>query len=74
MSAIEDEFHFLCICPSYNVARASLFNSATDIYPPFAQLSNKNKFVFIITHLWKELGKVLNISWQIRQSKLYQTR
>ena len=48
-SVIEDEFHVLMKCPSYEEARNGVFMELTNARPPFGGLSDQEKFVELMT-------------------------
>ena len=41
---MEDEIHFLCHCVVYENLRSNLFQSVTQKYPQFQDLSDHEKF------------------------------
>ena len=68
---IEDEFHFLCVCTKYNLARECLFNRMSDKYPEFPNLGIFDKFKFILKKSDRELTKFLRTAWETRKLQLY---
>ena len=50
-NAIEDEFHFLCICPIYQNLRENLYSSYYNISNDFMDLSGDQKFVYMLIYL-----------------------
>ena len=69
---IENEYHFLCICPKYAKERSIMYNSLSKKYPEFNFLTNDDKFYYILNNANKVLGSFLTKSWEIRKSSLYQ--
>ena len=41
---LEDEMHFVCVCPRFSSLRVELFSSVTFYYPSFAFLSVADQF------------------------------
>ena len=72
---VEDEEHFLIECPKYEEYRKSLFESASELSIHFNDLSNYNKFIWIMSNenvtLIKELGIFLTIASE-KQALSYQ--
>ena len=48
-SLVEDEFHYVMICPKYCTYREMLFSSIISCYPGFIDLDDKEKFIYIFT-------------------------
>ena len=46
---VECEIHFLINCPIYNHLRAPVFEEVISAHPTFTYLSNKEKFITIMT-------------------------
>ena len=72
---VEDEEHFFIECPKYEEYRKSLFESASELSIHFNDLSNYNKFIWIMSNenvtLIKELGIFLTIASE-KQALSYQ--
>jgi hypothetical protein len=68
---IENEMHFLCECPAYELNRQSMYNSISHKSPDFEQYTNENKFIHIMKYEWKHLGRYLHSAWDIRSTILY---
>ena len=65
---IEDEIHFLTQCAAYD--RTELFEKFTADCPNFAQMDDKNKFLFMMTQEGLELTKFLiekTHSWSMQR-------
>ena len=71
LNLVEDEMHFICLCPLYQEDRKTLFDAARSLYPTFNSLSTVCQFKFIMQNLQYDLEKYLVTSWQKRQQKLY---
>ena len=61
---IEDELHFLCICPYYQAERNDLYNYVTNQSGEFDEPNNEEKFVFLIKSDNFKVIKYLKIAWQ----------
>ena len=62
MGSIEDEYHFLMVCPLYKDYRDNLFNSITCPVINFNEMSNNDKFQYInkITRrVWQSFYKIV---------------
>ena len=69
--AIEDEFHFLCVCPKYNNLRDSLFQAAARKDIAFNDMSPHVKFVFLMSKCSNDVLKFLKKAWEHRKDALY---
>ena len=67
---IENEFHFLLVCPVYNDYRANLFNSIR-VSHEFNTMTMDEKFIFINKMYQKNLAKYICLSWERRKSIFY---
>ena len=67
---IENEFHFLLVCPFYNDYRANLFNSIR-VSHEFNTMTMDEKFIFLNKMYKKNLAKYICLSWERRKSILY---
>ena len=45
---VEDEYHFLCICPKYIAQRQEMEKKLVAIYPEYSQMNCEQKFVFLL--------------------------
>ena len=70
-SSVEDEFHFLMVCPKYKYLREKLFAEVASANEDFLNKNETDKFVFLNTDCQKQLAMFLCKSWEIRQSSLY---
>jgi hypothetical protein len=68
---IEDEFHLLCICQSYENLRLQLYNKVIKTFPLFMNLDNFEKFLMLNTNFQLETAKFVNNVMKIRQNYLY---
>ena len=70
LNDIENEYHFLCVCPVYNSRRKLLFEEIELKHVHFHTLSLSDKFIFVMKHCQIEVSKFINEAWSIRQTKL----
>ena len=68
---IEDELHFICVCPLYDDLRNNLFASASQISQNFNFLNNTQKLIFLFQKVGRDLSKFLSHAWQRRRNMLY---
>jgi hypothetical protein len=71
MNVIENEFHFLCECPGYELDRQSLYTDIINRNSDFENLLDADKFCYILKYEWKRLTKYLQNAWRIRSEILY---
>ena len=71
MGSIEDEYHFLMVCPLYKDYRDNLFNSITCSVISFNEMSNNDKFQYINKNHQKAFTKFLQNSWERRKGILF---
>ena len=71
-TGIEGEFHCLCICPIYHNLRENLYSSYSAIFNEFHNLSDDQKFVFMLKHPIHNLVKYLTSAWSFRENKFFQ--
>ena len=50
MGKIEDETHFLCVCPKFDIERTVLFNIVTNKCQNFFNLENESKLIFLLSN------------------------
>ena len=68
---VEDEIHFVCICPLYEDIRSDLYHNVSMKSENFQMLDDVNKFVYLLKNECKLLVKFLSTAWNIRKSNLY---
>ena len=72
---VEDEIHFLIHCPLYNHERDATFSNITRTHPEFHDLSDENKFIFLLENTDQQIitwtGKLIYKSFQIRAEKMF---
>lgn len=68
---IENEEHFLIICPIYSAGRKSLENICNEICTRYEHLNENQKFIFLMSNendkIIKALGKFISNSFIIRE-------
>ena len=68
---IENEKHFLIICPIYSAGRKSLENICNEICTRYEHLNENQKFIYIMSNendkIIKALGKFISNSFTIRE-------
>ena len=70
-NVIEDEFHFIMLCPAYDDCRSTMFHNIMS--PDFTNLSLDDKFIHLMKNESKLVGKFLKAAWEIRKCKLFTT-
>ena len=50
LNSVEDELHFLCMCPTYSNERAKLMQTVEAISPLFKQLNLEDQFCWIMSN------------------------
>ena len=53
MNSVEDEIHFLCHCPMYEVQRKLLFTKITQVYKDFLNMPNEEQLSLICNNFEK---------------------
>ena len=71
LDLVEDEMHFLCICPQYANLRHSLYQNAEEVNPNFVNLDTEEKFLSLMENSWKDVSKFIVSAWNVRQNVLY---
>jgi hypothetical protein len=71
MNVIENEFHFLCECPGYELDRQTMYSEIANRINDFENMSDNNKLKYILKYEWEKLAKFLQNSWSIRCTVLY---
>ena len=70
LNGVEDEKHFLCICPVFNDKRSTLYTKANTINSEFSTLDMSERFVFFIKYVWRDVFIFL-AAWNKTKSILY---
>ena len=66
---VEDEIHFIFVCPRFSTLRQELFAMVHAYYPPFQWLSTTDKFIYLLTstnvHILRELSAFVYKSFKL---------
>ena len=68
---VEDEQHFVIKCKAFQDERRVLFNNVKEKCTGFANFSDVEKFIYIVSNEWKALSKCLDKSWSRCSRHLY---
>ena len=68
---IEDEEHFVCVCPVYDQFRQILLNKAREINNQFDTLTTRDKFVYVMKNVWRSVAKFVKDAWHQRKRQLF---
>ena len=71
LNCIENEIHFVLLCPKYAQIRSPLLDLLLKKYDHFVDLSNIDKLSFLINHKFKLLARYLYDAWNIRKLNIY---
>ena len=71
LNCIEDEIHFVLVCPKYTQIRSPLLDLLLQKYDHFVDLANLDKLSFLINYEFKLLARYLHDAWNIRKSNIY---
>ena len=71
MYFVEDEFHLLCICQSYQEVRNELYIKALATCSSFVNMDDFEKFLFLNCNLQVDTAKCVYKIIKIRESQLY---
>jgi hypothetical protein len=64
---VENEFHFLFICPIYRIPREEFISPITEVIHNFQALPEKQKFQLIMSHMDQDLCKYISDCTEIRE-------
>ena len=73
LNLVEDEQHLLITCPLYQTHRDSLFEKSTECIPDFNTLTDREKFIQIMsskdTDLLNSLAEYIFLSFKLRNDQ-----
>ena len=67
----EDEIHFVCQCNVYDELRNNLYARISANLENFNELSDEEKFVYMLCHEVKIFGDYISEAWKRRSDLLY---
>ena len=71
-NCIEDEVHFVCVCPVYNDLRDELYTIIVKSNPSFMYLSTRDKFIRLLTSkntaVVNSLAKFVHLAFKLHSS------
>ena len=71
LSEVEDEYHFLCICPKYSDLRQHLFAKAREREPEFFNFDCLDKFVFLLSNMQHQVILFLDKAYSRRCANVF---
>ena len=72
LNEIENEYHFIMVCPLYAEYRTVLFSKASVIIDNFVNSDDNTKFMLMLQRCQKYVSNFICSAYQIRKSKLFQ--
>ena len=73
LNLLEDEIHFVFVCPRYVVPRKLLFDKVESIETDFEELSYTQKLRILTEKYCKLFAKYLTDGWKLRQCCIYKS-
>ncbi len=61
----------MCVCNAYIEFRNVLYNNIYNVYHNFYNMTDKDKFVYLMEIHWKEVSVYLEKAWEKRTDILY---
>ena len=71
MNQVENEFHFICVCPKYDVQRTEFYQKVGEKTPQFISMNSNEKIVYLLKIEPHLLARFIESIWNIRQNLLY---
>ena len=66
-NTVEDEFHFLLYCPTYDIQRSAFLDPITSIIHNFSLLPDSQKFELVMSHMDPDLCSFISNSMDVRE-------
>jgi hypothetical protein len=67
---VEDEVHFICLCPTYQLYRRDLYRIVEEVYGNFKDLNPVDKYIFLMKYFQRETANFIIGAWKLRASRL----
>ena len=64
---VEDEIHFVCVCPLYQDLRTQLYDVIKTSNDDFIHLTITDKFIYILTNHQLDVSSYIVKAWKLRQ-------
>jgi hypothetical protein len=71
LGELEDELHFVCVCPKYEVCRNIMIRQVQQGNNSFIEMTAEGRFIYLLQNCCKELSNYLKDAWHIRKRALY---
>ena len=71
LQLVEDEYHILCVCGSYDEFRTTLYNKASTTFNEFHNIPELDKFVCLINNLQRDVIAFLVKALTNRRNYMY---
>ena len=66
-NTVEDEFHFLLYCPTYDIQRSTFLDPITNKIHNFSLLPDPRKFEIVMSYMDPDLCSFISNSMEIRE-------
>ena len=73
-NSVQEEMHVLCSCNFYTALRNVMYNRVSQRNVTLQNLNIEDKYQYLMSIEWKELGNFLDKMWSLRAEKLYRMR
>ena len=68
---IEDEIHFLCVCPQLELIHQKYYETYNNLKSRFSNLNNESKFLYMNKNHFQILGNFIVELWNERNNLLF---
>ena len=68
---IEDEIHFLCVCPQLELIHQKYYETSNNLKSRFYHLDNESKFLYMSKNHLRILGNFIVELWNKRNNLLF---